>query len=315
VKRSFRNSSNRTAAAARPRRAGWRLSSSTLWLTWRWIGWSASLALVGWGLLRLQEYVHAGGAGVQCRLEWVDLPLWLETPNAKDVLREIEAAADLRPSDSIHDPELCARTARNLRRSVWVGDVVRVSKRPDGALRVRATFREPYAYVDVKGRAYLVDETGVRLRPECTTSMVPPEDWLVITGVSNPIPALGQAWGGHDLTAGLALLKCLRDEERQGRLPFRSWLKAIDVANYDRREKPYDGELRIRTINPRCYINWGAPPGEEVKPESSAARKLDMLRSLYGSQGQFPDQPIDVRPEENVWIVKPREAQPAPSRR
>jgi hypothetical protein len=37
--------------------------------------------------------------------------------------------------------------------------------------------------------------------------------------------------------------------------------------------------------------------------EPSASRKLDMLRSLYAEQGQFPDgQILDVRKEEGIEV-------------
>ncbi len=314
MKRPLRNSASRTAAATRPRRPGWRLSTRTLWWTWVTIGWTVSLALLGWGMLRLERQVYARGAAVPCRLEWVGLPAWLEEPNGKGMLDEVTAASGLRDNDDIHDPQLCARVGRDLGQSPWVAKVIRVAKRPDGAVRVRAEFRTPYAYVDVNGRAYMVDNTGVRLPPECATSMVSPKDrldWIVITGVSGRLPALRERWAGKDLAAGLALLEFLREEEGHGRLPFGGWLMAIDVTNFDRP----DGELRIRTINPRCYIHWGAPPGQEVRPENTAAGKLDNLRSIYRSQGQFPDHPIDVRPEDNPWAIKPLEAEPTSNRR
>lgn len=251
------------------------------------------LALV-WGLRRLEQYVSAARSDVRCELEWVDLPPWLAMPANEWVRNEIEAAADLRPDDDIRDPQLCARVGKGLKGSPWVAEVQRVSKQPHGQVRIWATFRQPFAFIDVRGRAYLVDQAGVRLPSECMAAAIDPEDWLTVTGVAEPVPNIGQAWGGADLAAGLALVRYLREAAVQGRVPFRSSLRAVDVANYDGGENAFDAKLRLRTIHPRCYIKWGEPPGEEYPVQPSADRKLEMLTSVYADRGQLPEGVLDV---------------------
>lgn len=262
--------------------------------TWALLGWSALLLALVWGLRHLEQQVTAPRSDVRCRLEWVDLPPWLAISDNQWVGNEIEAAANLRPDDDIRDPQLCARVGKGLESSPWVAGVQRVTKRPNGAVRVDATFREPFAFIAVRGRAYLVDEAGVRLPSECMAAAIDPEDWLTITGVAEPIPDVGQAWGGRDLAGGLALVRYLRNAVAQGRLPFRSSLRAVDVANYDGAENTFDAKLRLRTIHPRCYIRWGEPPGEEYPVQPSADRKLEMLASVYADRGQLPEGVLDV---------------------
>lgn len=271
-------------------------------MTWVALAWLGAAGATAWGLHSLDRYVAEGQPDVECRLEWTSLPPWLEGPDGERALDEIAAAADLRADDDFHAPTLCERVGTNLRQSPWVADVHRVVKQPRGIVRIEASFREPFAYVETYGRAYLVDETGVRLPPACSAASLRPADAFVITGVFEAVPEVGQPWEGDDLAAGLRLVRFLRNAAAQGRLTFRAWVKAIDVANFDGRERPIDGKLRLRTILPRCYINWGEAPGEEFPIDASADRKLELLRVYYNEHGgQFPDGWVcDVRGPDGV---------------
>lgn len=288
--RASRRQSARTATGAQLSPTAWRR-------IWAAVGWAATLSLVGWGAVRLHDYVRTSQTGAECRLEWVNLPSWLSEPSYAGVLQQITAAADLRPDDDIHDPNLCARIAANLQRSPWVAEVRNVTRQPDGVVRAAATFREPFAYVEVKGVAYLVDRNGVRLpsKTEKLTSKAGDdsddvwENWFRITGVSGAIPNEGEAWTGTDVVAGLSLVQFLKEATARGEVPFRPALRAVDVANFMHPETGYGG-LRVRTTQPHGWIQWGLPPGEEFDIDASAARKLELLRSYYAKQGgQFPD--------------------------
>lgn len=284
---------------------GWRLSGSALWRTWALVGWVGTLAAVAWGMTRLERYVSESQPRVPCRLEWVDLPSWLRTPENEWVLRlDVEPALSLGSDSDIHDPDVCRRVGQRLAASPWVAEVQRVSKQADGVVRVQASFREPVALVEVKGRAYPVDHDGVRLPREWNADQVDQTALYVITGVTTAIPDIGAVWEGKDpkktapeLAAGLKLVEFLRTAYGQGRLSLalRSSLRALNVANVERRVKRFDGKLRIRTIHPRGYINWGEAPGEELGVEPSAKRKLDMLMTVFVKQGgQLPDGRIDL---------------------
>lgn len=275
-------------AARRPTlRSAWRLGRLVLW--------GGTLAALIWGAQRLQAYVRGQPAPEPPRLAWVELPDWLRVPGNRPVLDEIQREAALPAGASIHDPDLARRIGQQLARSPWIRAVERVAKHPDGTVRVHASFREPLAYVDVAGRALLVDADGVRLPVECSSDLLGRADWFLITGVRAPAPDPGELWPGADLAAGLKLVRYLRQADARRRLPFRPWLTAIDVANFDRSVRPLDGRLRIRTVYPGCYINWGEPPDEDYPVEPSPDGKLEMLATLYNELGQLPELVLDVR--------------------
>ena len=301
------------AAAVSPE-TGLRLSRTSLWRTWALFGWAATIVGAVWGLRWLEQYVRATRTPVACQLTWVNLPPWLTMSENDWVLQDITRAAALQPDDDLYDPNLCGRMGTGLLTSPWVAKVERVGKQADGMIAVRAIFREPAACVEKRGRVFLVDQAGVRLPqdyPANSVDLSNPSSLLLITGVAASPPAIGAVWAGQDdpnqpapdLVAGLKLVEHLREAATQGRLPFRSSLRAIDVGNYYLKENAFDGKLRLRTISPRCYVRWGEPPGSEYPVEPSASRKLDMLRSLYAEQGQFPDgQILDVRKEEGIEV-------------
>jgi hypothetical protein len=291
------------AARSSARPAGsWRRIAALL-------GWSASIVAVGWGMVWLEREVRTAQVGVGCELEWVDLPDWLTSDRSGRILRDIAAAADPGPGVELRDPDLCRRITEGLQRSPWVAEVQRVSKQADGRIRVRALYREPFALVELNGSAYLVDRAGVRLPMQYEVAKVEDHywnEWFRIVGVAGAVPAEGAAWGGDDLGAGLRLVEFLKAATARGEVPFRSSLRTVDVANYKLRGgNKYDGELRIRTLNPRCYINWGLPPGEEYGVEPGAQRKVDMLRAVYAKRGQLPDNIIDVRDASGTQIGQP----------
>ena len=310
MRRLRRGRAARTASAAGNRRSGLRLSRAAWVRLWRVIGWSATVAAMVWGLREMEQSVRQRDPTVHCGIEWVDLPMWMTAAGGDQALADVAAAADLRPDDDIHDPELCRRVATGLQASAWVGEVYRVAKRPDGVVRIAARYREPFAYVEHRGAVYRVDREGVRLPLPAVYRIDYIQDrfwndWFRIVGVSGAVPDEGAPWPGEDLAAGLRLIQFLRDATARGEVPFRSSLRAIDVANYGLRQNPDDGQLRIRTIHPRSYIRWGEPPGEEYEVESPARRKLDMLRSIYARRGFLPEGILDVRDVERAQIITP----------
>lgn len=310
MRRVKRGGAARAASPAGNRRSGLRLSRATWARLWRVIGWSATVAAIVWGLREMEQSFRQRDPTVQCGIEWVDLPTWMTAAGGDQALADIAAAADLRPDDDIHDPELCRRIATGLQASAWVGEVHRVTKRPDGVVRIAARYREPFAYVEHRGAVYRVDREGVRLPLPAVYRIDYIQDrfwndWFRIVGVSGSVPDEGAPWPGEDLAAGLRLVQFLREATARGEVPFRSSLRAIDVANFGLRQNPDDGQLRIRTIHPRSYIRWGEPPGEEYEVESPARRKLDMLRSVYARRGFLPEGILDVRDVERAQIITP----------
>jgi hypothetical protein len=259
---------------------------------------------VAYGLHQLESYQRALAARQPTQLRWTSLPPWLEDPRQAGLLGEIEAQAGLRAGDDLFEPTLCERISHNLQRVSWIRDVHRVWKQPDGIVRVDASFRKPLTMAVKNGMAYLVDNSGARLPLQQRAAHIEPGKWIMICGVGGRVPAVGEQWAGDDLAAGLKLVSFLDRAEVAGRLSFRTSLLAVDVSRYDPRT---GGELQVITINPRSYIHWGLPPGEECAIESSAEAKLDALNGLYAKTGCLPDQgPIDVRPRDQILIGEPR---------
>lgn len=283
-----------------------RLSPAALRGFWRTAAWIAAGVLLVVGLRQLDQHVRAHPPVLQPRLVWESLPGWLADEKYAMVRSEIVAAAKLSTETDLYAAGLTARVAERLAGSPWVATVGEVALAPTGNLHVKASFREPLAYVDVRGRAYLVGADGVRLPAECDTSFIPPEDWFVLYGASEGIPAVGEAWSGNDVAAGLKLVDLLELARARKQLPFRAWLRGVDVANYDRSEEPLDGRLRIRLLRPGAYINWGEAPGEAYPVEAQAEAKLAMLTELYTQRGRLPNARIDVRDERGIDVLPPR---------
>jgi hypothetical protein len=274
-----------------------------IWFTMCAALWVAALVGAIWGLRQLEGHARALHANVTCRLELMELPLWLQTPENRWVLGEIEQFADLRADDSILDEQLCTRVGTGLQNSPWVAAVTRVAKYPDGRVQVWATYREPLAVIEQRGRAYLVDREGVRLLPEYAADTPGLTNSLfMITGASGSLPAVKQPWNGKDVAAGLKLARFLREAHVRDQLPFRSSLGTIDVSH----RSGSDILLHIQTY-PGCYIDWGLPPGEEYSVDTATAnRKLELLNTLYAAQGQFPERIIVVRWTDGVQTFDPR---------
>ncbi|MFO0840496.1 MAG: hypothetical protein U1D55_18465 [Phycisphaerae bacterium] len=267
--------------------------------------WAATLIGVFYGLSRLESLALAQPSASP-RIEWVDLPPWLTSPDWQEVLREVEARVAFMPDDRVDDPELCRRVAEAIGSSPRVASVERVWKRGDGLVRVKAAFRRPLALVAWRDTAHLVDEQGIRLPDQLTLAQVNQERWYVVEGVRSPAPpGDGQTWPGEDLAAGLELVRFLREAEFSGALPapVRAVLRGVDVSQFsgDR----IGGCLRIRTNNPRTYLQWGLPPGRGLGVEATAERKIELLRAFFARSGGLPDVAfIDLRDERGVGLPK-----------
>lgn len=285
----------RTAiAVSGPRHSGRRALMAIAWLVL--LGGSA------YGLSLLEAQARRINQA-PTRLEWVNAPLWLQEASWQHVLREIEAAVDLHPDTDIYDDTVCLYVATHVAQSPWVAVVSRVTKLHDGRVRIEADFRMPFTFVEHRGVAYLIDAHGTRLPPSLAAEFVNTEKWLPIRGVAASPPVIGQKWTGGDLQDGLKMVQFLYAAEVTEPLIFRDSIRAVDVSNYNYRRRAGDGWLTLITRNPRSYIHWGLPPGEEYGVESPARRKLAALARFYQDRGGFPDDgPIDIRDEDRIVI-------------
>ena len=291
-----------------------RATLSLAWLKsvrlWTAAGWIGAAALAAYGARQLEPYVHAL-AGAPTRIEWANLPNWLQRAPWSDVLGELEGRLehpDVRVAEwDVYDVDVCAYTASKIRSSPWIEELRRVSKSFDGVIRVDADFRQPFAIVQRGPQAFLVSRSGVRLPPTYDARDVNRQGWLVIRGVQSDTPDPGGAWDASDLADGLKLAEFLYQAELTGDLPdaLRGALWAIDVSNHKRRVDPWAGEMRLITTNDRFSIHWGLPPGEEYDIEAPAARKLSVLKEAFASLGDaLYGQPIDVRSGETIVLER-----------
>ena len=274
------------------------------------LGWLAALSAAGWGLTRLEPYAleHLRRP---VRLEWVDLPRWLEHPDWQFVLRELESRLDAPEGPFrdvvISDRNVCPFVAGVLGGSAWIERIERVTKQADGLVRVHAVFRKPFAFAAEDGTAYLLDRQGARLPLRIPLASVATQEWLLVEGMQAPAPPQGQRWPGDDLRAGLDLIALLYEAESAGRLPLRPLLRSIDVSNYRGRLDPGEAWLRIRTRG-STIIRWGRPVGKEYTVEAPAAQKLACLVEAYRRLGRLPAGIVDIRSGRWVDVQQPAES-------
>ncbi len=312
MKKAIVRPASRTAVLQRTAApSGFQLSARQLWGVWVLIGWILSIAGLVIGFDWLRGYVESQPAPTQMRIEWMNLPAWITRADTAWILEQIEADVAADAQMPVFEDRLTAAVGEHLSRSPWVASVERITKQLDGAVRIWAAFREPFAFVDVKGRAYLVDDAGIHLPIEYGTDFVEGAGHDIVTGVSRPIPDVGKPWEGDDLKAGLALARFLREATRRGEAPFRSSIKAVDVSNYHNKVSRMAGRLRLKTVYPNAYVEWGLTPGDEGGVEATAAQKLENLRTAYVQLGgQLPAGRMDVRAAGGVELYAQPE-QPA----
>jgi len=281
-----------------PARAG----ALRLWMAAAWLG---ALAVVAYGLHQLEPYARCIKLG-DTRVEWVNPPGWLADENWQQVLPQLEARISLHPDTDPFDDQVCPYVAAQLSGSSWIAGIRRITKQTDGRVRIHADFRKPFALVEKNGLAHLVDDQGVRLPEQWPAHRINRSGWWVIQGVTAPVPQAGAHWPGADLDAGLSLARFLYRAEAAGQMPFRSRVRAIDVSNFAGQVDPRGGRLRLVTGQPRGYIHWGLPPGEEYGIEIKAELKLARLRERFDELRQLPDgSTIDVRWEKGIGIGAP----------
>ncbi|MEP0848021.1 MAG: hypothetical protein HRF50_14520 [Phycisphaerae bacterium] len=293
-----KRSSSQSAAV----RMGW-LQRRGFWLA---LGWVGLLGAAAFGLGKLEPYVRRTNTQ-PTRIEWRGLPPWIAKASWEHVVRSIEEQVNLDERTDIFDPRVCQYVAEAVARSPWIKSVRRTAKQSDGRVTVEAEFRRPLTFVECADRAYLIDDEGVRLPPELPAEFISRDDWIPIRGVASAPPPPGQAWNGEDLAAAIKLVKFLYGAHDVSPLPFRGALRAVDASNYNYRQRPSDGWLKLITTNPRSYIHWGLPPGEEYGIESTAAMKLAALSKLCRERGGLPVAgPIDIRPDDRILIGEPQ---------
>ena len=125
---------------------------------------------------------------------------------------------------------------------------------------------------------YLVSAKGERLPPE----YAPEASGLkVLIGPEHKIPAVGDAWLGGDVQAGLALLNCLRRAPESQREDILDQARAIDISEYSHTKNLYI------VTDTGSRILWGGEPGTFVPGQARDDIKLDRLARLIRDHGRI----------------------------
>jgi hypothetical protein len=207
-------------------------------------------------------------------VQLVDAPAWL------DAARVDEMLSDLPPMRFL-DEDATRVVAEHVGSSGWVARVVRAERCAGGVIEVQCDYRRPLAVVQHQGRFVLIDDLGVRL-PGMYSD---PGEFLILQGVAESPPRVGELWDATDLQAGLRLARLILRE------PFVGQVGAISVHNYRGREVASEAHLALLTRPDGSgggwgRVLWGSGPGEEIE-EPTATEKIRVLRANYQQCGRI----------------------------
>lgn len=199
---------------------------------------------------------------------------WLD-PGSQAVLLHI--AYDTLSDDPL-DAASVQRTQAALMQTGWFDAPCRVTRLPDNRVVIQGDWREPVAAVRFGEQDYLVSAKGERLPPE----YAPEASGLkVLIGPEHKIPAVGDAWLGGDVQAGLALLNCLRRAPESQRQDILDQARAIDISEYSHTKTLYI------VTDTGSRILWGGEPGTFVPGQARDDIKLDRLARLIRDHGRI----------------------------
>lgn len=264
----------------------------------RWIAacsWILAVSVVALGLNRLDSTARTM-TPYTTRIEWQNLPPWLQDADWSWVIAELEQIPGFAPDVDVFDANVAAYVGQEIAKSPWIEHVDRVATRADGRVSVEARFRKPFTMIEKGGWAYMIDESGVRLPGRVPSSEVDYQRGMTVTGVHAGVPAEGHVWPGQDVIDGIKLIRFLWQAEASNCLPVRKYLRSVDVSNFDGSQSGWEGRLKILTAKAGNVVHWGRPPHEEYNIEASAKKKLEAMCQESRIQRWFEDDwPIDVR--------------------
>jgi len=270
-----------TQKASRPRAAsGWlhRVNWHVMRQTFIGLAWVVAVGgvITAWamGVPRLQAFASQRARVNQVTVTFVNPPPWFNGELQESLT--MTAELQLQSGDPLRRDELVA-VKEALLNTCWFDSITQVRRAKLDVVEVEAKFVRPYAVIrDARGH-HLVDDQG-KLLPKFWKLSEQPARRDAETGQKRPIisitgprfdrPAVGEAWEGTDVAAGLRLLQVL---DRQ---PWRDQIKEVDVSAY-----LDDGPIRLITEIGGVIV-WGGAPGEEPALEILAEEKLRRLKYL-----------------------------------
>ena len=214
-----------------------------------------------------------------------DVPPWMTRADV-DSLRS--ALGELEPF-SVFGEDVRARVDAALDGHPWVRSVRRVERSLPNSAEIVLDLRKPIAWVERRGRFFLVDRHGIRL-PGRYLSPVPglPYPMPVIRGDSRgpqfgpPPEEPGLPWRDEAVSAGLAVaieLYALYNAPLGEVIE----ITEIDVSNFGGRIDPARSEILLRTAAD-ASIEWGRSPlyeGYGELPTEDKLRHLALIVAKY----------------------------------
>ncbi len=188
---------------------------------------------------------------------------WMPGQVRDRITRKVLASVSIDPTER----ESLEEARALLERSGWFSDGPTLERRPGGVITVSGVWREPAAVVEVGGEALVMARSGERLPLTYTPGGA--GQLRFIRNAWGDAPAPGQAWGGDDVTAAIALLDLLRESEAWGA-----------VAGVDAR-----GYLRSRVLSvvttEGARVVWGSAPNEKrAVGQVEQERRVQRFESL-----------------------------------
>jgi len=237
------------------------------------------------GLKHLESYVNRLPVftASEVSASFYALPKWMSYDLAHEILTD--SFRPLEPQIAqIHrdgrDQEIAGVLTERLSKNAWVRKVFWTRRSYGGQFIIHAEFREPTAVVAVDKSCYMIDEQGFLLpgkyRPEALSDC----GMLEIHGCAAQLPPVGHKWAADDLQAGLELVRLLAN------VPFRSQIRAVNVANYGGRTDRAASWITL-TTDRGTTIRWGKPIGKEGGLETTAEQKIALLAAARRDTGHI----------------------------
>jgi hypothetical protein len=254
---------------------------------------------VGWllGFGALQDRMNERRMDpVSVRFAW---PAWLEAQRGDDgstvgaafVQRWLTSMVATRAGVQPYDQEGLEAAHAALAVTGWFRELEGVVREPGNEVRVIGAWRAPSAFVEKRGRRYLVGGE------EAAAMLVPVPDDVELSGfvtIREPLSgppllergtddgldgiAYGQPWPRGDVQAALRLVRALA-ERGFNDLSSDARIRAIDLS-----EHGATGVVSLISARGARYV-WGALPGEPSQGEMSLDNKLANLRVLLDEPG------------------------------
>lgn len=240
----------------------------------------AILAGVGYGSYLLWRQI---GPQVEQRSEYLLAAEAIEiTPPPShirtDVKRQALRDGSLDAPLSLLDEQLAARLAKAFSLHPWVAEVRRVAKTYPAKVTIELVYRQPVAMVEVPGGFFPVDADGILL-PSGDFTSLEVRSYPRLSGIkSQPLGAVGTAWGDAAVAGGARIAATLDSVWRDLRLES---IRYIQPPPTGADVQPYYALV----TKEGTAIPWGQPDDKRLAAEPSSSDKIARLKKYVREHG------------------------------